>query len=100
VPLRLADLGLAIASHAAPTEALDELRSGLDTIAPSLDRLARELADFPEGEIVRVVDGSTHVLVAQQGGRFLVEVETDDADIKVSLPRRSAGRILRGLADL
>ena len=104
VPLRVVDIGLGAAEMAIPeTELnavkaeLDELESlDLDELKPLFREITREVATFPEGEIVRVQGhGDETVVIEQRRGRFIIEVEGPDTHVKVSAPRRAMGRILK-----
>ena len=67
---------------------------------PLVRQLADELGSMPEGELVRVTTGEEVVLISQRGGRFRIDVDAPDAEVHISLPRRSAARILDKIADL
>ena len=104
VPLRVVDIGLSAADLAIPDSELeavkaelDELESlDLDELKPLFREITREVATFPEGEIVRVEGhGNESVIIEQRRGRFIIEVEGPDTHIKVSAPRRAIGRILK-----
>ena len=111
VPLRIVDLGLGIADSAGPVRSEDfasrlELPRSLFAEAeaeewrPLVRQLADELGSMPEGELVRVTTGEEVVLISQRGGRFRIDVDAPDAEVHISLPRRSAARILDKIADL
>jgi hypothetical protein len=111
VPLRLVDLGLGLAGTAAPAASQDfasrlELprsifaQTEVEEWRPLLRQLADEIHSMPEGELVRVTTGREEVVIAQRGGRFRVDVDSPDAQVHVSVPRRAAARILDKIADL
>ena len=100
VPLRLADLALGVAAIAAPEEELAQVREEAGRYMPMVRDLASEISSLPEGEIVRVDHGDGLVVVEQRGGHFRVDVESEDGDVTVTLPRRAAGRLLRKSAAL
>lgn len=93
VPLRLFDLGLGVAGFAAPDDELRQVRSELEPWQPLLYDLADEIHRLPEGEIVRVKTDSELVLITHEKGRIGIEVDSEDAHIKVSAPRHAIGRI-------
>jgi hypothetical protein len=111
VPLRLVDLGLGLAGTAGPATSNDfasrlELPRSLfaeteiEEWRPLVRQLADELGSMPEGELVRVTTGSEEVVISQRGGRFRIDVDTPDAQVHVSVPRRAAARILDKIANL
>jgi hypothetical protein len=98
VPLRLVDLGLAIAHLAGADQELAEAREHLDRARPYLRDLAAEIGRIPEGKLVTVRTEHEWVSVEQRGGRFRIDVETPDANVHVSVPRRAASRLLHQVA--
>lgn len=85
VPLVLAQAALAVAPAVAPQ---DKLRIPPEALAHV--GLAREvieaLADAPDGELVRVEDGSEHVLIAKEGRSIRVRVDSDREHVNVTVP--------------
>lgn len=100
VPLRLVDLGLAIAHWAGADQEIAEAREHLDEVRPFLRDLADEIGRIPEGQLVTVRTEDEWVSVAQRKGRFQIEVEAPDAKVHVSVPRRATKRLLQQVADL
>ena len=104
VPLRVVDIGLGAAELAIPESELEAVKAELDELEsldlkelrPLFREITREVATFPEGEIVRVEGhGNETVLIEQRNGRFIIEVQGPDTHIRVSAPRRAMGRILK-----
>jgi hypothetical protein len=94
VPLRLADLALGVVSFAAPDDELAHARAEASEYTPLLRELARELGQLPEGELVRIQGDGQQVVIAQRGGHFNVQVDAPDTHVRVTMPRRAAGRLL------
>lgn len=94
VPLRLADLALSVASVAAPAEELAMARQEASEYTPLLRELAEEISRLPEGELLRVRSDDQNVVIAQRRGHFNVQVDSPDTHVRVTVPRRAAGRLL------
>ncbi len=104
VPLRVIDIGLGAAELAIPDAELDAVKAeldeleslDLDELKPLFREITREVATFPEGEIVRVEGhGDETVVIEQRRGRFIIEVDGPDTHVRVSAPRKAMGRILK-----
>jgi hypothetical protein len=98
VPLRLVDLGLGIARLAGAEPELVEARRHLEQARPFLHDLADEIGRIPEGQLVTVRTADEWVSVEQRDGRFRIDVEAPDAKVHVSVPKRSAKRLLQQVA--
>jgi hypothetical protein len=67
--------------------------------APAVAEMIEVLGDVPNGTVlVEVEDGNDHVLVSKVGGKFVVEVESPDLSVKVSVPTRSLSHTVARLA--
>ncbi len=104
VPMRILDLGLAVAGMTVPASELRatqaELHEELRKYRPVLEEIADQLRHFPEGELVRVVTENELVVVRHTRGKFRVEVITPDTHVKVAVPRRAMSRLVRKTLDL
>jgi hypothetical protein len=98
IPTHLIDAGLLTARLAMPDQELAEVRREIEPWLPMIDAAARELADLPDGTVlVSVTTAEETVVVERRGGRLRVDVDSEDADVHVSLPARSIQRITREL---
>ncbi|HVS64183.1 MAG TPA: hypothetical protein VMT85_11850 [Thermoanaerobaculia bacterium] len=98
VPLRLVDLGLAIAHWAGAERELAEAREHLEQVRPFLHDLADEIGRIPDGQLVTVRTETEWVSVEQRDGRFRIDVEAPDAKVHVSVPQRATKRLLHQVA--
>jgi len=73
------------------------IHADLGDVAPIVLSIAEMIDDLPNGTFVEVEDGEDHVVVGQRRGRLTIEVETDDAQIHIAVPKRSVVRLLRHL---
>jgi hypothetical protein len=101
VPTQLADAGLLVARAAMPEQEREEVRRELAPWLPLIETIIGELADLPNGTVlVSVETAEETVSVRKSLGRFTVDVDSEDTDVHVSLPARSAKRIARQLGML
>ncbi len=94
VPALLLDLAVFAAPRLMPEDALAEVRAEIAPFRPGLEAFAEELESCPEGVLVEVRTPTEHVRVAKTWRTFEVEVDSADADVRVSVPARLASRML------
>ena len=94
VPALLLDLAVFAAPRLMPEEALAAARAEIAPFRSGLEAFAEELEKCPQGVLVEVQTPTEHVRVAKTWRSFEVEVDSEDADIRVSLPARLASRVL------
>ena len=94
VPTRLADMALLVARVALPDEDREEIRREIGPFLPFIDELFGGLADIDNGTtLVSVETGQETVLIEKRLGKFLIDVDAEDAKIRVSIPARSLRRL-------
>lgn len=94
VPALLLDLALFAAPMVIPDEALADARREIAPYREGLRELADELESCPSGVLVDVRTRDERVRITKTFRSFRVEVESDDADVRVAVPARLAGRAL------
>lgn len=94
VPALLVDLAVFAAPHLMPEDALAEARREVEPFRDGLAVLAEEIERCPQGVLVDVETGSEHVRVVKGWRSFEVTVDSDDVDVRVSVPARLASRVL------
>ena len=94
VPALLIDLAVFAAPHLVPNEALAEVRREIEPFRAGLEVLAEEIEKCPRGVLVDVQTPDEHIRVVKGWRSFEVTVEGEDADVRVSVPARLAGRVL------
>jgi hypothetical protein len=101
MPTQLADAGLIVARMAMPEQEREHLRREAGAWMPMVETITDALADLPNGTVlVSVETAQESVRVSKRLGRLTVDVDSEDADVHVSLPARSAKRIGRQLGML
>lgn len=101
VPARLMDVGLLVARFAIPEEELRQIRHEAGPYAPMVEAVLENLADLPDGTVlVSVETDSESVLIYREGSSFVIDVESDDADVQVTLPARALRRLAHGVGGL
>ena len=94
VPALLIDLAVMAAPLVMPDDALAEARAEIEPFRDGLEAFAEELESCPSGVLVDVRTGEEHVRVTRSWRSFEIEVDSEDVDVKVSVPARLAGRLL------
>jgi hypothetical protein len=101
VPTQLIDAGLLVARVAMPDQERDRMSQEVEPWMPMVETITDALADLPNGTVLVSVETSEEtVRVEKRLGRLTVAVDTEDTDVHVSLPARSAKRIGRQLGML
>ena len=94
VPTRLADMAFLVARVALPDEDREEIRREIGPFLPFIDELFGGLADIDNGTtLVSVETGQETVLIEKRRGKFLIDVDAEDAKVRVSIPARSLRRL-------
>ena len=77
------------------------MRQEVEPWLPMVETITSALADLPNGTVlVSVATSEETVRVEKRSGALTVDVDTEDTDVHVSLPARSAKRIGRQLGML
>jgi hypothetical protein len=98
LPAALVDAGLAIAPGVMPPDALADARQEIGEWGPFLEELAHLLTTLPDATLVTVDDGDERVLVAKRGRNLIVDVDSPDARVRVSVPVRTVERAVAWVA--
>ena len=100
VPMRLADLGLAIAMHAMPRHELEQLREEVGQFVPLIETALEGIADVPDGTVlVSVKTGEEEVYIARERGKLVIDVQSPDATVHIKVPARSMRRLAHSLGE-
>ncbi|MEM7353521.1 MAG: hypothetical protein AAF657_22175 [Acidobacteriota bacterium] len=94
VPALLIDLVIFAAPRFMPDDALAEARREIAPFRDSLEVLADEIESFPRGVIVDVQTPEEHIRVTKGWRSFEVAVDSDETDVRVSVPARLANGVL------
>lgn len=94
VPALLLDLAIFAAPRLMPEEALAEAREELAPFREGLATLADEIERCPSGVLVDVKTPDEHIRVTKGWRSFEIAVDSDDTDVRVSVPARLASRLL------
>lgn len=98
VPAVLVEVGLSTLPLWMPDEEMAQIRRELAPWQASLREVARELERCPDATLVRVETDREQVLVRKTGRHLKVDVHSDDADVRVSLPADAFSRVLAALS--
>ncbi len=98
VPAALIELGASTLPLVMPERELARARREIAPYRQGLRQLASELDDMPSATLVTVESAKERVKVAKQGRNLTIEVHSDEADVRVSLPAASLGRLLDALS--
>ncbi len=93
VPMAVVDAALATTDLA-----LDEVHLKLDEWGPALVGMLAALEDCPDATLIEVEDRGDFVRISKEGGQLRVEVREPDVNVEVSIPARSARRLIARLS--
>ncbi len=94
VPALLIDVATWAFPKMIPEDELRDAREELGPYLPALEEVAREIKTCPDGVLIKVEGGDEDMRVIKDGRSFRFEIESEDADIRVSMPARLVTRAL------
>ena len=94
VPALLFDVAVATVPRLMPEYELEQARREIEPYLPMLRDLAEVVEDLPSATLVQVESRRERVRIAKEGRNFEILVESDDADVRVTVPARLFGRTL------
>jgi hypothetical protein len=94
VPVGLMNLGL----NMIPGEMLSQVNQELGPHRKIVQSLANELENMPDTDFVDVQGKDQHVLISKNGRNLIIDVQTPDETVYVSVPIRATGNIVEKLA--
>lgn len=97
IPAALIEIGAHTLPLVIPGDELAQLRHELAPYQEGLEALATELATMPDVTLVRVTTDHEHVRIVKEGRMLRITVDSADANIRVSVPAASFGRLLGAL---
>jgi len=88
------------AMQLAPDHELRKIRCEIGEVAPMMQVVADELEAMPDDvTLVRVESEDEYVYIRKKDGHLVIDVETEDEDVHVSLPIGAVGEVVRALSD-
>ena len=75
-----------IALRCAPRDHLQNAAEHIKPWIPTIRQLAKELAKYPEANLVEVVDGDDHVQIRTHAGKLQVDVHEPAESVHVAFP--------------
>ena len=94
VPAVLFDLAIAAAPQFMPEYELEDARREVGPYLPMLRELADAIENLPSATLVEVETGRESVRISKEGRNFEIRVDSDDANVRVTVPARLFGRSL------
>lgn len=95
VPATVVPAAMIFAPEAKLREAAERARPFL----PAAQVAARELAGYPDTVFVEVTDGPEHVRIEKQGGNIVVDVDSPQETVHVSVPLRTIASVLSDIEE-
>ncbi len=83
----------------APEHDLRKVRCELEEVAPIMEAVAEELEAMPDMTLVRVESTDEYVYIRKKDGQLVIDVETEDEDVHVSLPIGAVAEVIRALSE-
>jgi hypothetical protein len=96
VPVGLMNFGL----NMIPGEMLSQVRNDLGPHRKIVQSLANELENLPDTDFVDVQSKNERVLVSKNGRNLIIDVQTPEESVYVSVPIRSTSSIVAKLASM
>lgn len=95
VPALLFDIAVFAAPSFMPEDAMDEVREQVAPFREALGAMASELENIPAGSVlVEVQSDREQVRITKDWRSFEIAVDSDDANIRISVPARLLSRSL------
>ncbi len=96
VPAMVVPLGIRLV----PNEKLEQASAEMRPWLPAIKLATQELAKYPDGPFVEVRSPREQVSITKQGGVLVIDVDSSEETVHVSVPLRMVNRIARQLEAL
>lgn len=96
VPMILINTALRFTPISSQIHMPDKLNRNYST----LQNVATELVNCPDGPLVEVHDHQDNVLIEKRGANLIVDVKSDDEKVYLQIPIRATGNTIAQLASL
>lgn len=96
VPVGLMNLGL----NMLPGEMLRQVNHDLGPHRKVIQSLANELENIPDTDFVDVQTKKERILISKSGRNVIIDVQTPEESVYVSVPIRATGNIVAKLASI
>ncbi len=93
IPVNLASTALSFI----PEEELEGIRAEIGPWMPVIEVVLAELARCPDGPLVEVENAHETVTIVKRGGKLVIDVDTRDETVHVSVPIRGVEKLVRQL---
>ncbi len=93
IPVNLASTALSFI----PEDALEEIRAEIGPWMPVVEVVLAELARCPDGPLVEVENAHETVTIVKRGGKLVIDVDTRDETVHLSVPIRGVQKLVRQL---
>lgn len=97
VPGALVNFCLSFLPVVMPEDERQRLHDELSRYEPLLAAVVDELEQAPDMVFVEVEDGDEHVTIAKRDGHIVIDVETDEEDVRVEVPVASVRATWHGV---
>lgn len=77
-----------------------EIRREIDDLAPMMRVVADELEAMPDMTLVRVESDDAYVHIRKRDGQLVIDVETEDEDVHVSVPIGAVSDVIEALGNV
>jgi hypothetical protein len=96
VPVGLVNVGL----NMVPGEMLMQVKQDLGPHRKIVQSLATELENIPDADFVDVQTKKERVLISKRGDNMIIDAQTRDQTVYISVPIRATGNIVAKLASI
>jgi hypothetical protein len=79
----------AVASSHLSVHCSDADRRDLENVRAVMNEAAKSLENIPDMVLLEVEDGNDHVTLRKSGGNLLLEVNSPDSRVNITVPRRA-----------
>ena len=80
-----------------PEQELEEIRAEIGPWMPVVEVVLAELARCPDGPLIEVENDRETVTIVKRGGKLVIDVDTRDETVHVSVPIRGVEKLVRQL---
>jgi hypothetical protein len=88
------------ALHLAPRRSLEDAARQAGPWMPTVREIAKELRNYPDAELVEVLDEKEHVVIRTKNGDLLIDVDSAEETVHVSCPLSTIEHVTDQIAEM